>query len=176
MLLPAPHGVVERAGSASKAGSAGSAGLLLGCSFVGCPQLCARLLGGMAMPKKLSSAELPAKANAASESAGGGSAARVKSKSSSADCLESGCARVKLASLSVCVLPKVLLFAIGCIIVHAARDSPDSPSVRRVPNHGLGWFSVVFFSKGSGLGFVMQHGAAWSATHCSACGRATRTP
>ena len=62
-------------------------------------------MGGKAKPKKHTTAELNAKAKAATQSVGGGGAGMaerdIKAKLTT-ECLEPGCAGVKLASLTVC--------------------------------------------------------------------------
>ena len=62
-------------------------------------------MGGKAKPKKHTAAELAAKAKAATESVGGGTAGiaeRDKKANLKIECLEPGCAGTKLASLTVC--------------------------------------------------------------------------
>ena len=62
-------------------------------------------MGGKAKPKKHTAAELAAKAKAATESVGGGTAGmaeRDKKAALKTECLEPGCAGVKLTSLTVC--------------------------------------------------------------------------
>ena len=62
-------------------------------------------MGGKAKPKKHTAAELAAKADAANTSRGGGAAGiaeRDKTKNLNTECMEAGCAGVKLASLKVC--------------------------------------------------------------------------
>ena len=61
-------------------------------------------MGGKAKPKKHTAAELAAKAKAATESVGGGKAGiaeRDKTANLKTECLEAGCAGVKLSSLTV---------------------------------------------------------------------------
>ena len=62
-------------------------------------------MGGKAKPKKHTAAELAAKAKAATESVGGGSAGiaeRDKKAALTTECLEPGCQGVKITSLTVC--------------------------------------------------------------------------
>lgn len=62
-------------------------------------------MGGKAKPKKHTAAELAAKADAALVSRGGGKAGMAERDTKSnlkTECLEAGCAGVKLASLTVC--------------------------------------------------------------------------
>ena len=62
-------------------------------------------MGGKAKPKKHTAAELAAKAKAATESVGGGSAGmaeRDKKAGLTTECLEPGCQGVKITSLTVC--------------------------------------------------------------------------
>ena len=62
-------------------------------------------MGGKAKPKKHTAAELAAKAKAANESVGGGTAGiaeRDKKANLKIECLEPGCAGIKIASLTVC--------------------------------------------------------------------------
>ena len=62
-------------------------------------------MGGKAKPKKHTAAELAAKAKAATESVGGGKAGiaeRDKTANLKTECLEPGCAGIKLASMTVC--------------------------------------------------------------------------
>lgn len=62
-------------------------------------------MGGKAKPKKHTAAELAAKAKAANESVGGGKAGiaeRDKNAKLQTECLEPGCAGVKITSLTVC--------------------------------------------------------------------------
>lgn len=62
-------------------------------------------MGGKAKPKKHTAAELAAKAKAANESVGGGTAGmaeRDKKAGLKTECLEPGCAGTKISSLTVC--------------------------------------------------------------------------
>ena len=62
-------------------------------------------MGGKAKPKKHTAAELAAKADAALTSRGGGKAGMAErdiKENLKTECLEAGCAGVKLASLTVC--------------------------------------------------------------------------